>query len=157
MKIVKATFLIKDYEHNARSIDDFLCVFYLLKDTIFGDAQYQVNKDTQTRLWKPASLPLEADVQNLWAYILAKLQKLDIFNFIELTDYISLRNLICTRLIFFNVKRRGEPPRLFLLELDEANESAWISSEQLEALDDIDRKLVENTKITYQSGKGNYS
>ena len=102
-------------------------------------------------------MPLEADVQNLWAYILAKLQKLDIFNFIELTDYISLRNLICTRLIFFNVKRRGEPPRLFLLELDEANESAWISSEQLEALDDIDRKLVENTKITYQSGKGNYS
>ena len=65
MKIVKVTFLIKDYEHDARSIDDFLCVFYLLKGTIFGDAQYQVNKDTQTRLRKPASLPLEADVQNL--------------------------------------------------------------------------------------------
>ena len=60
-------------------------------------------------------------------------------------------------MILFNAKRGGEPPRLFLLELDEANESAWISSEQLEALDDIDRKLVENTKITYQSGKGNYS
>ena len=84
-------------------------------------------------------------------------KKLDVFNFITLTGYISLRNLICVRLTLFNARRGGEPPRLFLSELEEANESAWISSAQLEALDDIDRKLVENTKITYQSGKGNYS
>ena len=157
VKIVKAIFLIKDNERDARSMDDFLCIFELLKDTIFSDALYQVNKDRQIRLRKPASLPLEADVRKFRAYTLTKIKKLDVFNFMTLTDYISLRNLICARLTLFNARRGGEPPRLFLSELEEANESAWISSAQLEALDDIDRKLVENTKITYQSGKGNYS
>ena len=157
VKIVKATSLIKKNEHDARSMDNFLCVFELLKDTIFSDAQYQVNKDRQIRLRKPASLPFEADVRKFRAYTLTKIQKLDVFNFIELNDYISLRNLICARLTLFNARRGGEPPRLFLSELNEGNERAWISSAQLEALDYIDRKLVENTKVTYQSGKGNYS
>lgn len=155
VKIVKATFLIKDNEHDARSMDYFLCTFELLKDTIFSYALYQVNKDRHIRSWKPASLPLEAD--EFWVYTLTKIKKLDVFNFITLTCYISLRNLICARLTLFNARHGGEPPRLFLLELEEANESVWISSAQLQALDDIDRKLVENTKITYQSGKGNYS
>ena len=68
VKIVKAIFLTKDNEHDARSMDNFLCVFKFLKDTIFSDALYQVNKDRQIRLRKPASLPLEADVRKFRAY-----------------------------------------------------------------------------------------
>ena len=76
VKIVKATFLIKDNEHDARILDNFLCIFELLKDTIFSDALYQANKDRQIRLQKPASLPLKADVQKFWAYTLTKIKKL---------------------------------------------------------------------------------
>ena len=86
-------------------------------------------------------MPLEAD--EFWVYTLTKIKKLDVFNFITLTCYISLRNLICARLTLFNARHGGEPPRLFLLELEEANESVWISSAQLQALDDIDRKLLK--------------
>ena len=50
VKIVKATFLIKDNEHDARSMDNFLYIFELLKDTIFSYALYQVNKDRHIRL-----------------------------------------------------------------------------------------------------------
>ena len=126
VKIVKATFLIKDNEHDARILDNFLCIFELLKDTIFIDALYQANKDRQIRLQKPASLPLKADVQKFLGIYPYKDKKIDVFNLITLTGYISLRNLICVRLTLFNARRGGEPPRLFLSELEEANESAWI-------------------------------
>ena len=50
VKIVKAIFLIKDNEHDAKSMDNFLYIFELLKDTNFSDPLYQVNKDRQKRL-----------------------------------------------------------------------------------------------------------
>ena len=49
--------------------------------------------------------------------------------------YIHLRIVICATLNLLNARHGGEPPILFLSELDKTNESA--SSAQLEALDDI--------------------
>ena len=52
IKLVKASFLIKDNENDARSIDNFLWVFELLKDTIFGDVLEQVNTDRKIKIKK---------------------------------------------------------------------------------------------------------
>ena len=158
VKIVKANFLIKNQDKDARNIDDFMCVLELLKDTVFSDAVYQNNKDKLIQLRKPAALPLEADVRKLRTYTLLQIQKIveNVFEFFTLHRYITLRNLICARLTLFNARRGGEPPRLFLSELRDAIDSTWITPEQLDSLDDMDKKLAKNTKITYQSGKGNY-
>ena len=80
----------------------------------------------------------------------------NVFEFFNLHRYITLRNLIRERLTLFKARRGGEPPRLFLLELRDKNDSTWTTLEQLESLDDIDKKPAKNTKITYHSGKGNY-
>ena len=52
IKLVKASFLIKDSENDARSIDNFLWVFGLLKDTIFSDVLERVNKDMKIKIEK---------------------------------------------------------------------------------------------------------
>ena len=52
IKLVKASFLIKDNENDARSIDNFLWVFELLKDTIFNDVLEQVNTDRKIKIQK---------------------------------------------------------------------------------------------------------
>ena len=46
-------------------MDDFICVLELFKDQVFGDATYQLNKDRQIRLRKPAALPLQEDVRKV--------------------------------------------------------------------------------------------
>ena len=52
VKLVKASFLIKDNENDARSIDNFLWVFELLKDTIFSDVLEQVNTERKIKIQK---------------------------------------------------------------------------------------------------------
>ena len=52
IKLVKPSFLIKDNENDARSIDNFLWVFQLLKDTIFSDVLEQVNTDRKIKIQK---------------------------------------------------------------------------------------------------------
>ena len=52
IKLVKASFLIKDNENDARSIDNFLWVFELLKDTIFSDVLEQVNTERKIKIQK---------------------------------------------------------------------------------------------------------
>ena len=52
IKLVKASFLIKDNENDARSIDNFLWVFELLKDNIFSDVSEQVNTDRKIKIQK---------------------------------------------------------------------------------------------------------
>ena len=159
VNIAKANFLVHNEENHARHMDDFICVLELFKDRVFGDATYQLNKDRQIRLRKPAALPLQEDVQKVRIYILNKMKYIveRSFEFIDIQVFINLRNLVCARLTLFNARRGGEPPRLFLAEWEDADSSAWISQHHLSALEDeIDRKLAKNTKITYQSGKGNY-
>ena len=52
IKLVKASFLIKDNENDARSIDNFRWVFELLKDTIFSDVLEQVNTHKKIKIQK---------------------------------------------------------------------------------------------------------
>ena len=125
-----------------------MCVLQLFKETVFSDAVYQNNKDKLIRLRKPAALPLEADVRKFRTYPLLQIQKIveNVFEFFTLHRYITFRNLICARLTLFNARRGGEPPHLFLSELKDANDSTWITPEQLDSLDDMEKKLAKNNQ-----------
>ena len=50
--LVNASFFIKDNENDVRSIDNFLWLFELLKETIFSDALKQVNTDRKIKIRK---------------------------------------------------------------------------------------------------------
>ena len=52
IKLVKASFLIKDNENDATRIDNFRWVFELLRDTIFSDVLEQVNTDRKIKIQK---------------------------------------------------------------------------------------------------------
>ncbi|GFS05951.1 histone-lysine N-methyltransferase SETD8-A [Elysia marginata] len=55
----------------------------------------------------------------------------------------------------FNARRDGEPARLTLKEWKEAITDAWIDPNLVEKVDDpMEKHLLENLKLAYQSGKG---
>ena len=136
-------------------MDKFLSLLGLSKDEMFADAEYQLNRNRQVRIRKPANLPLESDVRKLRNYIFDRMTSLTSeFTFIESSKFTELRNLTCARLTIYNARRGGEPARLLIGELKEAFSGEWIDKQSLEFLDEIEKELASSSKITYQSGKG---
>ena len=58
----------------ANEIDMFIAVFKTWEDYIFADATYELNKQRQTNLRKPSSLPEESDIQTLREYVMINLK-----------------------------------------------------------------------------------
>ena len=58
----------------ANKIDLFLSVFNHMKDFVFGDAHYTLNKSRQVRLGKPCMLPLEEDVKTLKDFVESRMK-----------------------------------------------------------------------------------
>ena len=154
--ILKGTFLSKERDDLSATIDNFLAIYKLNKEEIFGDALYQLNKNRQVRLWKPVNLPLESDVQLLRNYMVNMIEKIssDEYLFWDPHVYVQLRDCCCLRLTLFNGRRDGEPARLLIEELNDAFNDEWIDKRSLEMLDTFEKKLTAHFKITYQSGKG---
>jgi len=69
--------------------------------------------------------------------------------------YTELRDLTVSRLTLFNARRGGEPARLTLAEWKQAEENRWLTHERINTVGDWERKLFDNMKITFQTGKGN--
>ena len=154
--ILKGTFLTRERDDLSTNIDNFLTIFKLNKEEIFGDAIYQLNKNRQIKLRKPASLPQEHDVQLLRNYVLKVMREIttDGYAFWDAHAFVQLRDACCVRLTLFNGRRGGEPARLLLEELHDALNDEWINKQSLELLEPVERKYVTKFKITYQSGKG---
>ena len=72
-KILKGTFLVRERDDLSKTMDNFLAIFKLNKDEIFGDAEYQLNKNRQIRLRKAANIPLESDVKLLRDHIVGNI------------------------------------------------------------------------------------
>lgn len=90
-------------------IDLFLSVFEYMKDFVFGDASYTLNKQRQIKLRKPSSLPVEEDIKKLKDYVVGRIVELtDELDFIDNHKFIELRDATCTRLTLFNGRRGGE-------------------------------------------------
>lgn len=63
-KINKASFLVSRLDEDASEIDKFVEILDLNTNLIFGDVHYEIQKNRQVRLRKPAELPLEADIHS---------------------------------------------------------------------------------------------
>ena len=156
-KIIKASLLMEDKDEEASEIDKFVDVLNLNNNYIFGDAQYLLNKGRQIKLRKPDTLPQETDVQMVRTYTIQTVQNLLNDEYLHWTahEFIQLRDLVACRLTLFNARRGGEPSRLHLRELHEADAEAWIEKRHMHQLQDpAEKALLKNTKIAYQSGKG---
>ena len=158
-KIVKSTFLVEGKDDSAAEIDKFTSVLELNHEFIFGDATYQINKSRQIKLRKPASLPIEKDIEQLREYTMNTVAGIiqDKYIIWDSHNFSKLRDLTVSRLTLFNARRGGEPSRLTIDEWKEADNNSWIDKQRAEMLSDpLDKCLLENMKITYQTGKGNH-
>ena len=100
-KVVKASFLVKDDDEKAAEIDKFLEVLALNQHIVFGNATYVLNKNRQSRLRRPESLPSEEDVAKLKACTVNRIQKLtaDDYKIWDTHSFTELRDLAVSRLI----------------------------------------------------------
>ena len=155
--IWKATFLVQEKDSDARDMDNFLSVFNLYKDYLFGDAAYQINRSRQIKLRKPINLPLEEDIIIMRRHVLSIIKKYcsDEFYLFDQHSYVELRNAVCVRLTIFNARRGGEPARLLIEEWRDAENNTWIDNQRSAILDPIEKSLLQSLKICYQGGKGN--
>lgn len=156
--VIKATHLAKEEDADAEEIDKFVAVFRLNDNFLFGDAVYTINKNRQVKLRKPHELPLEDDMQTLRLYSITKAEEMlnDKYMVWDGHSFIQLRDLVVARLTLFNARRGGEPCRLKINEWNEALQDVWIDKQRTDAVDDpIGKELLENIKVTYQTGKGN--
>ncbi|XP_071830672.1 uncharacterized protein [Apostichopus japonicus] len=157
-KVIKATHLVEENDIAAADIDRFVSVLELNQNFLFGDASYQINMNRQKNLRKPAALPLEEDINKLRSYTVATLNSMmnDDFIIWDSHNFKKLRDLTVTRLTLFNARRGGEPSRLSLDEWRQASCNAWIDKQKAEAIQDpVAKHLLNELKVTYQSGKGN--
>ena len=155
--IWKGNFLIKGQDNYSKEMDDFLTVLALLKEYVFGDASYHINRSRQVKLRKPDQLPVEEDVRKLRSSIMDSIERIcnDPFCLMDQHSYVELRNAICVRLTLFNGRRGGEPARLLIEECNDAVNDKWIDKQRTELLDPLEQALIANLKIGYQGGKGN--
>ncbi|KAJ8018484.1 hypothetical protein HOLleu_43501 [Holothuria leucospilota] len=157
-KIVKATHLVQRQDGEASEIDSFVAILELNQNFLFGDAAYQINKNRQASLRKPAALPLEEDVTKLRNFILSVIKNMMTDNFIvwDSNNFRRLRDMVVARLTLFNARRGGEPCRLSIEEWREAMADEWIDQTRADAITDpIEKYMLTKLKITYQTGKGN--
>ena len=114
-----------------------------------------LRQNKQTNLRKPQALPVEKDVEILKDYICKRIKTINQLNTWNIHNYVEMRDLVVARLTLFNARRGGEPSRLLLSEWNEAKNENWINKNYAETLDDLDKELLNQLKLTYQSGKGN--
>ncbi|XP_030848126.1 uncharacterized protein LOC105437122 isoform X3 [Strongylocentrotus purpuratus] len=157
-KFTKATYLSTGDDRGAEEIDKFIAVLELNHSFLFGDATYAINKNRQVKLRKPDALPLEADMQKLRTYSVDGVQEIvsDEYLVWDIHNFKNLRDMTVSRLTLFNARRGGEPCRLNLSEWEEANADVWIDKQRAEDIDDpLERDMLQNFKVAYQTGKGN--
>ena len=106
---LKGMFLTRETDDLSTNIDNFLTIYKLNKEEIFGDAIYQLNKNRQIKLRKPASLPQEYDIQLLRNYVLKVMREItaDGYDFWDAHAFVQLRDACCVRLTLFNGRRGG--------------------------------------------------
>ena len=158
-KILEGHFLSTKKENEAFIITNFLSVYKLWSEDIFGDAYYKLNKNRLRKNRKPQALPLQADLMKIKDYCIEFIHEVysKPFDLILTPVYVKLRNIICARLTLFNARRGGEAARMLLAEFNEANRNEWINDEDARSIDDLTKEIVNNSKIAYLMGKGSKS
>ncbi|XP_060085309.1 uncharacterized protein LOC132564693 [Ylistrum balloti] len=153
--VLKGHYLVQKADDKAKEVENFLTVLSYFWNSIFSDAQYANVKARQTDLRKPKHLPIEEDIQKLRSFMIEEQNRiLDPYVLISNQEYIILRDILVSRLTLFNARRGGEPSRLLLKEWKDAENGVWIGDSAVQAIDDpIEKRMLGNFRIAYQSGK----
>ena len=158
-KILEGIFYNEQNNEKALVISSFLSVFQLWSNQLFGDAYYQLNKNRLRKNRKPNELPLKQDMDKFRKFTKSRIQEIISHKsptHLQSKDYIVIRNCVCARLTLFNARSGGEAARMLISEFNEAKEDEWIDKQQLQ-LDELDKKLVKETKMAYIMGKDSKS
>ena len=98
--------LANDNDSVAENISNFMKLYNLEKENVFGDASYNLNNRRNKKLKKPANLPIESDITLLRNFTIESINRLinDKFIMWDLHSIVLLRNCTCTRLTLFNAR-----------------------------------------------------
>ena len=156
-KVLKGSYLVSCKDQKAQDIDKFIDILTLNKDFIFGDAVYSLQRNRHINLRKPESLPLEDDVKLIRDYTVIEIGNMlkDNFLFWSSQEFVKLRDLTASRITLFNARRGGEPARLTISEWEEAANDSWLNTDYMKHIDDKEKVLFKQMKVTFQTGKGN--
>ena len=156
-RIVKVLYILDNDDEAANGVDKFVSLFEMNHNFIFGDASYQINNARESKLRRPAERPLENDMSILRDYILNRTEELlrDEYEFMNLHQYIELRNLTLCRLTLFNARRGGEPAQLVTKHWEDAESGAWLDQQNMGQLNPLDAAIASTLKIAFQTGKRN--
>ena len=99
-KVIKIGYLMSKDDSSAAEVDKFVDVLSLHYNFLFGDAIYQINKNRETKLHRPAEMPLESDIEKVKDYTVSRMKALVEDEYLHWTkhEYIELRDLAASRL-----------------------------------------------------------
>ncbi|XP_035827140.1 uncharacterized protein LOC101860428 isoform X2 [Aplysia californica] len=155
VKVMRGFFVMKGDTEKEADMSRFLSVLELNWDFIFFTSQVECEQ-RRGGLRKPSAMPDEEDISKFRTFILDAMKNhLEQYELWDKHTFVKMRNLVVARLTMFNARRGGEPARLTLNEWKEALTGAWIDPNLVEKIDDpMEKHLIENLKLAYQSGKG---
>ena len=148
----------EDDSRAATAEQKFLDVFTINYNLLFGDAVYQLNEKRQMKLRRPEEFPPEEEVTELRNYTVTLMQELVNNKYLRWTsqEYVELRDLAVSRLTLFNARRGNEPSKLRVRNWTVSCNSVWISQSRVEKLSESEQSMLSDTKIMYETGKGNH-
>jgi integrase len=146
----------RDDDEGDAKLEKFDRLFEHEKHRMFGDADYIIMKNRLTNLRCPSRLPTEAEVTRLHDFIDRQLESMDEYLLakMDLHKYKDISELINTRVTLFNGRRGGEPSRMLLSQLRDAENDLWVPEINPNIKDPLEQHLLTTTKIAYMGGKG---
>ena len=144
----------KGQEKHVEDLKNFLILLKHHQNSLFGDAKYLINKSRQEKLRLPERTPPEHSMNELRTYTLGQIQILTRMTEFGRSEYVELRNLVCSRVTLFNARRGGEPSRLKVNQW--LNRGQWVDQSTLSSLDEEEKRLIKELEIVYGTGKGNH-
>ncbi|XP_057306810.1 uncharacterized protein LOC130645001 [Hydractinia symbiolongicarpus] len=93
-KVMKAVYMAKSMDDEAKEVGSFTDVLELWEDFIFGDSQYELNKRRQINLRRPENLPNEGDVTLVRNEVVSTIKSLtsDKFLLFDESMFVRLRD-----------------------------------------------------------------
>nr|XP_047130473.1 uncharacterized protein LOC105843290 isoform X3 [Hydra vulgaris] len=150
--MVQVHFMVESRNKEAEMVRDFISIFSVIQHELFGDALYQLHQKRNKSTRKPANLPDNQALKLLQNYLSEVVDS----SFFPLkfpsSVFVDVRDAACTRLTIFNVRRGGEPARLFIYQWKEAIAGTWLVEATRRSYID---EISTGNRITFQEGKGN--
>ena len=102
-QILQDSYLMVGQDKKADEVAQFLHVFKLKKNYIFGDAEYVILKNRQVSLQKPEEMSSEDYTEVALRYCIDKLQQFEQNN--NILTFTQIRDVCAARLTIFNGRR----------------------------------------------------